>query len=239
MATAVAGGRLSTAKIRDLVAQIPFFARAPQDLLTAVSEAAAVVRLPAGAYFLQEGDSCDQFAVLVSGRMRVFKLAESGHEITLYHVGPGEACPLNVSCILSNRTVPAMAQVEEEVEALTIPASTFRRLIAEHESLRSFVFTMFAGRLTEVMSLVEEIAFRRMDERLARRLLEMLQPEDAAKNGVEITHAEVAADLGTAREVVSRLLKDFERQGAIQLSRGRIMLRNASLLQDLTSGGGS
>lgn len=238
MATTVAGGRPPAAKIRDLVARIPFFARAPQDLLAAVSEAASVVRLAAGAYFLREGDSCDHFAVLVSGRMRVFKLAESGHEITLYHVGPGEACPLNVSCILSDRAVPAMAQVEEEVEALTIPAGAFRRLIAEHESLRASVFTMFAGRMTEVMSLVEEIAFRRMDERLARRLLEMLQSAEAAKNGVEITHAEIAAELGTAREVVSRLLKDFERQGAIQLSRARIMLRDVGLLEDIASGDG-
>ena len=237
MVTTVAGGRVPAAKSRDLIARIPFFAHAAQDLLSAISEVSAVVKLPAGAYFLREGDACDQFAVLASGRMRVFKLAESGHEITLYHVGAGEACPLNVSCILSDRPVPAMAQVEEEVEALTIPAPVFRRLIAEHESLRASVFTMFAGRLTEVMSLVEEIAFRRMDQRVARRLQELLHSGDSLKSGVEITHAEIAADLGTAREVVSRLLKDFERLGAIQLSRGRIMLRDAGLLQQLTSGG--
>jgi CRP/FNR family transcriptional regulator len=237
MVTTIVGGRAPAAKTRDLVARIPFFKDAPQDLLNAVASVASVVQLPAGAYFLREGDSCDQFAVLVSGRMRVFKLAESGHEITLYHVGGGEACPLNVSCILSDRPVPAMAQVEEDVEALTLPAGDFRRLVGEHDSLRAFIFTMFAGRLAEVMSLVEEVAFRRMDERVALRLSEKFQTGDAARSGLEITHAELASELGTAREVVSRLLKDFERLGAIQLARGRIMLRDAGLLQDLASGG--
>ena len=169
--------------------------------------------------------------------MRVFKLAESGHEITLYHVGAGEACPLNVSCILSDRPVPATAQVEEETKAVIVPAAMFRRWIAEHESLRKSVFQMFSNRLTEVMSLVEEVAFRRMDERLAHRLADLLLRDSGTQRYVEITHADLAADLGTAREVVSRLLKEFERLGAIHLARGRIALRDGSVLKKLTAGG--
>ena len=163
--------------------------------------------------------------------MRVFKLGEGGQEITLYHVGAGEACPLNVSCILSDRPVPAMACVEEDVEAIVVPAATFRAWIAEYEPMRRFVFQMFSSRLTEVMSLVEEVAFRRMDQRLARRLADLLTEEGS----VEVTHADIAADLGTAREVVSRLLKEFERLGAISLSRGKILLRNESILNDLAT----
>jgi CRP/FNR family transcriptional regulator len=86
------------------------------------------------------------------------------------------------------------------------------------------------------MSLVEEVAFRRMDQRVARRLGELFSREEDVPAGVEITHANLAADLGTAREVVSRLLKEFERLGAIQLSRGRIVLRNATLLRNLAAG---
>ncbi len=93
---------------------------------------------------------------------------------------------------------------------------------------------MFSSRLTEVMSLVEEVAFRRMDQRLARRLAELLLGERSA-GSVETTHADIAADLGTAREVVSRLLKEFERLGAISLSRGRILLRDRAVLADLAS----
>lgn len=233
--TPVAGSRASADEKREVLAKVPFIDEASPELRTALSDAAVVVRLRAGDYFLREGDSCAHFAVLASGKIRVFKLAESGHEITLYHVNAGEACPLNVSCILSDSPVPAMARVEEDLEAILVPAPTFRRWIAEHESLRTFVFQMFANRLTEVMSLVEEVAFRRMDQRLARRLAELAAHEGAG-GSIEITHADLAADLGTAREVVSRLLKEFERLGAIRLSRGKIVVRDEALLRGLAPG---
>jgi CRP/FNR family transcriptional regulator len=235
MSHSITGDRAAEHK-RDLLSKIPFYTLAPPDLQRAIGEAANVVRLGPGDYFLREGDTCAHFAVLVSGRMRVFKLGESGHEITLYHVGAGDACPLNVSCILSDRPVPAMAKVEETVEAIVIPAPTFRRWMAQHEALRTFVFQMFANRLTEVMSLVEEVAFRRMDQRLARRLYDLLAQDGATRGSVEITHAELASDLGTAREVVSRLLKEFERLGAITLSRGKIGLKNVALLREIRAG---
>lgn len=235
MPNTVDAGRASVGSKREILAKIPFFDSAPADLQSAFHTAASVVRLSAGEYFLREGDSCAHFAIVVSGKMRVFKLGESGHEITLYHVGPGEACPLNVSCILSDRPVPAMAMVEEDTEAIIVPAAVFRRLIAEHEPLRSFVFQMFSSRLSEVMSLVEEVAFRRMDQRLARRLDDLFLREDGSQGNIDITHAQIAADLGTAREVVSRLLKEFERLGAIRLSRGRIMLQDLALLREIAS----
>ena len=235
MASTVVGGRVPGAGKRETLDRIPFFTHAPPDLQRALMEAATVVRLEAGAYFLREGDSCANFAIIVSGKLRVFKLAEGGQEITLYHVGAGDVCPLNVSCVLSDRPVPAMARAEEDVEAILVPATTFRLWMAEHEALRTFVFEMFASRLSEVMSLVEEVAFRRMDQRLARRLEELLLAEEGPHGSAEITHAEIAADLGTAREVVSRLLKEFERLGAISLSRGKIMLRDAALLHRIAS----
>jgi CRP/FNR family transcriptional regulator len=235
MAGTVASGRVSADDKREVLDQIPFFTCSPPELQRAIIEAATVVHLEAGTYFLREGDSCAHFAILVSGKIRVFKLAESGQEITLYHVGAGDICPLNVACILSDRPVPAMARIEEDVEAVIVPAGTFRLWMAEHESLRTFVFQMFASRLGEVMSLVEEVAFRRMDQRLARRLEELILEEGGTRGSVEITHAEIAADLGTAREVVSRLLKEFERLGAISLSRGRIGLRDAAVLHKIAS----
>lgn len=232
MANPVASGRGSFHEPKRALPKVPFLDEAPPQLRAALAETGMVVRLKAGEYFLREGDSCAHFAVVATGKMRVFKLGESGHEITLYHVGPGEACPLNVACILSDSPVPAMARVEEDVEAIVVPAPVFRRWIAEHETLRTFVFRMFASRLTEVMSLVEEVAFRRMDQRLARRLGELFEREGAG-GSIEITHADLAADLGTAREVVSRLLKEFERLGAIRLLRGKILARNATLLRSL------
>jgi CRP/FNR family transcriptional regulator len=234
MASTIAPGQASASK-REILAKTPFFTEAPPVLRKALLEEASVVRIEVGEYFLREGDTCANFALVISGRIRVFKLGENGHEILLYHVGPGEACPLNVSCILSDRPVPAMARVEETLQAIVVPASAFRAWVAEHESLRTFVFQMFSTRLMEVMSLVEEVAFRRMDQRLAHRLAELLLEERPKGGSVEITHADIAADLGTAREVVSRLLKEFERLGAIRLSRGRILLRDGALLRDLAA----
>lgn len=223
-------------QMRQVLLKLPFFIQSPPELQREIALAASVVRLESGAYFLREGDSCAHFAVLLSGRLRVFKLAESGQEITLYNVGAGEACPLNVSCILSDRPVPAMARAEEDVEALVIPAETFRRWMGQYESLRTFVFQTFATRLTEMMSLVEEVAFRRMDQRLARRLQDIFLDCGTPRTSVETTHAELASDLGTAREVVSRLLKEFERLGAITLSRGKIALKDSALLREMASG---
>lgn len=237
MSRSIAGDRAADLK-RDSISKTAFFTLAPPELRREITESANLVHLDAGAYFLREGDSCAHFAVLVSGRMRVFKLGERGHEITLYHVGAGEACPLNVSCILSDRPVPAMARVEEDVDAIVIPAATFRSWMARHEWLRTFVFTTFATRLSEMMSLVEEVAFRRMDQRLARRLHDILlvpSPAGGKRQSVEITHAELAADLGTAREVVSRLLKELERLGAISLSRGKIALKNGAVLREIAA----
>jgi len=231
MATRADGTGTPSESARELLARVPFLAYGPPALRTAFVQAAGVVRLKAGAYFHHEGDPCAHFAVLVSGRIRVFKFAETGHEITLYSVGPGEACPLSASCILTSRPVPAMAKVVEPVEAVVIPARTFRTMIAQHETLRSFVFLMLSTRLSEVTSLVEEVAFVPMDERLAYRLVKLLGYANGPRRSVETTHAELAADLGTAREVVSRLLKRFEQLGAIALSRGRIEIRDTTSLR--------
>src|SRR2546427_3916405 len=130
MASSIAPGRAPAGSKRETLAKIPFFTEAPVELRKALADAAAIVHLDAGEYFLREGDTCAHFAILVSGKMRVFKLGEGGQEITLYHVDAGEACPLNVSCILSDRPVPAMARVEEDVEAVVGSPPVFTPWVA-------------------------------------------------------------------------------------------------------------
>ena len=147
MPSTIAGARASSLTKREVLGKIPFFNEAPPDLQKAFLTEASVVHLEPGDYFLREGDICGQFAILASGRLRVFKLGETGHEITLYHVGPGEPCPLNVACILSERPVPAMARAEEDSDAIVVPSARFRQWIADYEALRTFVFEMFSKRL--------------------------------------------------------------------------------------------
>jgi CRP/FNR family transcriptional regulator len=196
-----------------------------KEMLVAAKEA----QLPESAYYFQEGDMCDQFAVVGSGSLRVYKVAESGREITLYHVHAGESCLLNMSCLLSNKPCPATARAETAVEALLFSSETFRRWVNTNEAVSSYFFAMIAERMSGVMALVEEVAFRRLDERLAEYLL--TQGPETQDGVLHITHAEIAAELGSAREVISRLLKDFERVGAIKISRGTIQLRDRPQIQ--------
>ncbi len=176
---------------------------------------------PAGARIYAEGDSCSGIAFILSGEIRVYKIGETGREITLYEIGPGETCILNASCILAGQSYPANAVTLSDVEMLLLPSEVFRRLIADDESMRRFVFSLLGERLSGVMALVEEVAFGRMDVRLLDYLVEK------AENGrLDTTHQNIANDLGTSREVVSRLLKDLERQGKVILSRNAITLIN-------------
>ncbi|MGC2062450.1 MAG: Crp/Fnr family transcriptional regulator [Thermodesulfovibrionales bacterium] len=166
-----------------------------------------------------EGDSCPAISFLLSGEIRVFKIGEGGREITLYEIESGETCILNASCILSGLAYPAHAVATKAGEMLLIPAVEFRRLIATYSEMRDFVFKIISRRLASVMALVEEIAFGRMDERLLDYLNREAVTQQLAK-----THQEIASDLGTSREVVSRILKDFERRGMVMLSRNLIRL---------------
>ncbi len=175
-------------------------------------------RLSAGSEVFTEGTGCGKIGFVDSGVVRVYKLSETGREITLYRLGAGESCILSMSCALSNPIHQASAVVEEDATLLTLSMADFQQLVERSHEARNYVFAQFALRLSDVMLLVEEVVFRRMDERLAD-LLHSLTRHTAL---IHKTHEELAAELGTAREVVSRTLKEFERKGWIQLSRGTI-----------------
>jgi CRP/FNR family transcriptional regulator len=173
--------------------------------------------LPKGVQIYSEGDSCSAIPFIVLGEVRVFKIGESGREITLYEIEMGETCILNASCILSNISYPANAVTVLDTELLLIPQKDFRGLLKRYEEMLNFVFALLSHRLTSVMTLVEEVAFGRMDLRLSEYV------EEKSEDGkLYATHQKIANDLGTSREVVSRLLKEFERQGKIVLSRNLI-----------------
>lgn len=190
-----------------------------------VKELLAVSRVqdvPAGSRLYAEGDACAAIAFVLAGEIRVYKISEGGREITLYEIGPGETCILNASCILSGTSYPANAVTLAPSRILLIPSMIFRRLVGEHEELRAFVFSLLSRRLTTVMELVDEVAFGRMDGRLMDYLV-----GKGEKGRLETTHQKIANDLGTSREVVSRLLKDLERKGKVRLARNEITLLKA------------
>jgi CRP/FNR family transcriptional regulator, anaerobic regulatory protein len=184
--------------------------------------------LEAGATLLREGQACASVPFVTEGSIRVFKTAESGREITLYRVEKGQSCILSVGCGSSIKSFPASAIVEEATSAAFMPTETVRRLFAESETFRDFVLDQYSRRMADVMELVEEVAFRRVDQRLAQWLVERSSTEHSSTEQgsgiVSATHQELASHVGTSREVVSRILKDWEERGALELSRGSIKL---------------
>ena len=189
---------------------------------------AIFARIPAGKDVFVEGDSIDAIALLLSGVVRVFKIGETGREITLYRFGYGESCILTANAILSRQSFPAIATVEKDAEAILVPADSFRLWVSRYEAWRDFVFDLFAQRLASVIAVVEEVAFRRMDGRVAALLLSRGQ----AHNPITITHQEIASELGSSREVISRLLEDFASRGMIRTRRGAIDILNFEELQE-------
>lgn len=210
---------MNSLSYREFIDAFPAFGSLPERTVQDIISGAALKAFPTGMLIYTEGDACSAIAFLLSGEIRVFKTAEGGREITLYEIGRGETCILNASCILADTPYPANAVSLKSGSMLLVSADTFRKLMDLSQEMRYFVFDIMSRRLATVMALVEEVAFGRMDVRLKDYL------SDKADNRVIMTtHQRIADDLGTSREVVSRLLKDLERKGILTLSRNEITL---------------
>ncbi len=183
---------------------------------------ASQVEIPAGNIMFRENDPCSNFIWLTEGCVRVYKYSADGREMTLYRVEPGDLCVLSLNSLLGNRQFPAEAIAESDVSGLMLSGSQFLDGIGNSDTFRTYVMRILTDRLHEMMTLVSEIAFHRLDLRLSCLLGQRFE-----RNGgesLQITHAELARELGTTREVISRILKEFEHQHCIRLSRGRINL---------------
>jgi CRP/FNR family transcriptional regulator len=210
-----------------IVRALPILEHAEPGLLREFQDIAFFTRIPAGRDVFIEGDHVDAIALLISGVVRVYKIGETGREITLYRFGNGESCILTANAILSQKKFPAVATVEKAAEAVMIPADTFRDWVRRYDLWREFVFELLSQRLSSVMAIVEEVAFRRMDARLASILAERGRRSDL----IHMTHQEIAAELGSSREVISRILEDFSAQGMVEISRGSIKIMDREALQ--------
>ena len=191
---------------------------------------AARVDLEQGRFVFHAGDQCQAFLLLLKGRVRVQLTSAGGREITLYRIDPGASCVLTTSCLLGSESYPAEAIAEDSVSALAIPMQDFHSLLESSSEFRSFVFDGFSSRLTNVIRKIEQIAFTAIDARLAAALLER-----NATDRDRITHQELAVELGTAREVVSRHLTRFDAQGWVELGRGRVSLLDEEDLRSIAA----
>ena len=212
-----------------LLSLYPVLAELPRAEREAVlAEQAASVRAPAGTTLFDEGAPCGGFPFVISGSVRVARGTPQGRTLELYRVTPGELCVVSAACLFGSLPLSAHGQAVEPTELLLLSPAGFDRWAA-HAPFRRFVMGVFADRLTDLMGLVEAVAFQRLDQRLASALL-------GHGATLRLTHQALADELGTAREMVTRLLKRFEQQGWVALGRERIELRDGAALRRLASG---
>ncbi|MET0381229.1 MAG: Crp/Fnr family transcriptional regulator [Methyloceanibacter sp.] len=192
-------------------------------------------RLRGGDIAYRQGQRCQNYVMCIEGQTRVFKTSESGREILLYQVGPGETCVLTTSCLMAGSGFPAESTAETDVLHAALPASSFHRLMSASPRFRKFVLDNYGDLLSSLIMLVDEVAFASLDLRLARRLL-----AEANEQGVVAkTHQQLALDLGSVREVISRYLAEWERMGWVHAARGSIEVRNRAALASYGGGEGA
>ena len=183
-----------------------------------------------GQSLLEAGYSCRDVLLVGNGQLRVYVTGESGREVTLYHVGRGESCPVNLSAALMGIGAFADASACGELSGVVIAAERFRQIAETNPDVHEYVLNATALRFGEIISLVREITTRRVDHRLAEFLLRRFDESPDRPRVAEVTQQAIAAELGTAREVVSRRLQELDNIGAVELRRGRIILRNRRAL---------
>ncbi|MCA0044549.1 Crp/Fnr family transcriptional regulator [Celeribacter litoreus] len=192
-----------------------------------------IVHLPEKTILFGPGKSPENLLLLLDGTVRVQQTTEGGREIVLYRVHAGESCVLTTACLLAYEDYAAEGIAETEVEAVAIPRRVFDDLVATSQNFRNFVFSAYSRRITDLFHVIEEIAFQKVDIRLAAKLLQLA----AGKAQLKATHAQLAAELGTAREVISRQLQEFQRRGWVETARGVVTLTDREALSALAHSG--
>ena len=195
-----------------------------QHELDAILTSAMRLELPAGSVLFDDNQPCQGFPLLLKGSLRVVKSSPNGRELRLYRVSSGESCIMTSSCLLGDTRYQARGIAEEDVEIVLLPALHFHALLGKHDAFRGYVFRLFTERLTDMMELVTAVAFQKLDQRLASLLV-------AKQSPIRTTHQAIADELGSAREIVSRLLKGFAEQGWLELGRERITLTDEAALK--------
>ncbi|MBK7564584.1 MAG: Crp/Fnr family transcriptional regulator [Propionivibrio sp.] len=217
---------IPTLSANELLALYPSLAGLEYGEVTALCRPDAVTRLTSGTVLFAERQPCNGFPLLLSGTIKVVKSMPAGREMLLYRIEPGGSCVITSSCLLGHMPYSARGIAETALQIAILPKTLFERLIAGDATFRDFVFHLLADRIAELMQLVEEVAFHRLDQRLAKLLLGKSEP-------IQATHQGLADELGSVREIVSRLLKGFAAQGFVSIGRERISLLDRDGLKQL------
>ncbi len=222
-------------RMDDWTLQFPGLSRLGPDLRKVLLMQSAVVSVPAGTVIFGPGKPPEHLLLLLDGRVRVQQTSDEGREIVLYRVAAGESCVMTTACLLAHEDYSAEGIAETDVRAAAIPRTLFDDLASRSVEFRTFIFTAYARRMSDLFMVIEEIAFQRLDIRLAQKLIELAR--DTGQ--IRATHQQMAAELGTAREVISRQLGEFQRRGWIGQARGVIDLLDIAGIERLAAQDGS
>ncbi|MCV6596630.1 MAG: Crp/Fnr family transcriptional regulator [Mangrovicoccus sp.] len=198
-----------------------------------LEERAPSMHVPAGAVVFGPGKVPEQMLLLIDGVVRVQQTSETGREIVLYRVQAGESCILTTACLLAGDAYAAEGIAETDLRAVAIPRAVFDGLLARSSAFRNFVFDAYGQRIADLILTIEDIAFRRLDLRLAETLCRLAGTADS----LHATHQDLAKELGSAREVVSRQLAEFQRRGWTEQGRGVIRLLDRPALDAFAKAG--
>lgn len=209
---------------------LPELEKSADDIVCQLFDNSAVISLPGKSTVFHQGDACKNYLIILQGKVKVFTRAENGREILLYRLYRGDSCVLTTSCLFGNKNYPAEGSTETDVVALAIPSAQFNNALQQSITFRELVFAAFSSHLSDLIELVEEVAFGKIDVRLAKLLLGQRDEKDIIKS----THQNIATELGSAREVISRQLKELESKGYIKINRGNIEIKDVSALEEIT-----
>lgn len=216
-----------------LAAAYPLLAELPPALRDAVAAQAGWHEFRDGTVVFGEGQHCGGLPLVVQGAVKVLKRSETGREIVLYRVDRGETCILTSSCLLGGSDYNADGVAEGALRLALLPPALFQRMIAESPPFRHFLFSMLSSRLSDLMERVERLAFHRIDRRIAEFLVERA---DAGFRSVAMTHQQIADEIGSVREMVTRALGQLAEQGLVELSRAGVRIADIDGLRALALG---
>ena len=191
-------------------------------LLALIEKEATLKTFQPGEIIMRTGQFIKSTALIVNGRVKIYREGPDGGEFLMYYIGPGQACAVSMICALQARSSEITAVAEEKTEILLLPIQLMDQLMKEHKSWYQFVIQTYRSRFDELLAVVDDIAFRNMDERLEFYLKRY--QEKTGKQKIELSHQQIAEDLNSSREVISRLLKKMEQRGLVKLNRNMIEL---------------
>lgn len=213
----------------DWTTRFPGLSRLEPPIRDLLLDSGRIVEVPEGTIVFGPGKSPENMLFLLDGTIRVRQISETGREIVLYRIHAGESCVLTTACLLAYDDYSAEGVAETTVRAAAVPRRVFDDLVARSDAFRTFVFATFSKRIIDLFLVIEEVAFQRMDVRLAQKIVELSEGGDI----LQTTHQKLSIELGTAREVVSRQLQEFQRRGWVEQARGTLILLDRAALKRL------